>query len=592
MQICPNRDQAPSRVLGLAARLLTIIGGVGLIFETTPGRAASIEGFIDALSASGATGWACIRGTGQTVSIGVYTGAALVGIFPTTVVRSDVYSTCGGMATYGFNIDFLPNIAQQLYGRTDITVTGMATGYATYTLPPSSGSAANPFQIPTGSVSTASTSGTIRGSVTTATGTSTVPQVNVFSIAPYGSAGTTNLGAATTALSGPGTYAFSLTSSTIGTELGGAPTGYALPIYAYASDTSGAYVPLTSPIALNSGSAIQESLDNEVAQSGSESGITNTIFTTWLPSNSTFYGLTGSVSLSGNVSGFNEALVVYGYTTGNEAACAAENDTSPSPLPTIYRIGAAILKNNGPSAQKVPIDFALPYGMPLSGSGGTCLITLISAGYAYLSPDVSAYTDTTSNLTASFLPNVTGAPTAFPAGVGNEFRFPSGATSSEYTIVALRVRNTTALDAIAGSASAAGVVGAPSGSIWLPNPTGNWTATTSFYYYPASACAGIVSFASSNAYYDIGISSTPMSYTVPSSATLLASMPLSGLASSSVQQSIFQAFASASTIGSSSVTLSTNDCLVTLHNVSTPSGTLTGNLDFENQSTAYFHLSP
>jgi len=166
-------------------------------------------------------------------------------------------------------------------------------------------------------------------------------------------------------------------------------------------------------------------------------------------------------------------------------------------------------------------------------------------------------------------------------------------TPGEYTIVALKMVHATALDAIVGSTSAAGVLGAPSSSGFLPTPTGRWTATSSFYALSASDCASLnLTFMPPNAYYATAIVSAPAAYTIPTDATLLGSIPLDGYDSSAIQQTLLMSFASATSIGTSTVALAANACVVVFHNVATPNSGMNCVLDFENQSSAYFHLTP
>ncbi len=572
----------------------TVLG----LYMTGPSFGAAITGNIDGINASNIGGWACVAGQNQAVSIAIYAGNTLVGIYPTTVQRNDLGNTCGSApGTYGFSIALSPNIVQQLYGKSNISVQAVEDGFTPLLLPPTS---SNPYPIPGGSISSAISSGTVTGVVS---GTGSAPPVPVLAGGPRNGGGT-RIGYATTTSIGNNNYSFSLTSATISSDLNGAPVGYNLPITAYALDQASAPVPLSNPLPVGPAAAFyQVTPSNQaVQQSGSQSGITNTIFTTWISTNSVFTGISGTFTLSGNDASFSEALVVFGSapTLNTQATCQQANNTSPSQVPGILRTGAVILKDvtaypgsGTTNVMSVPFNFALPYGMPLSGSSGSCLITLLSAGYPYLNSQTAKYSDTTAGVTETLSAAVAGAPNTFPVGIGNEFQFGTSSSSSQFTIVAIKVVNAAQLDAIAASASVAGVVGAPSGSAWLPLPTGNWTATTSFYQFTAADCAALpVTFGTPNSFYASAVLKTPTTYTVPSDAVLLGSLPLASVDSTPAQQTSFMSFSSATQLGSSTVSLTANECVVALHNVSSPTNALDGVLDFENQSTAYFHSSP
>jgi hypothetical protein len=257
------------------------------------------------------------------------------------------------------------------------------------------------------------------------------------------------------------------------------------------------------------------------------------------------------------------------------------------------RIAAFILKANDTNPDTIPVNIALPYALPPAGPAGTCLVAWISAGYAYLNAQSAKYTNTLANIAAVLSPIAVDAPVTFALGIGNEFRFASASEPSLTTVVALKMRRPAQLDAIAGSVSAAGVAGAPQSSGWLPNPIGSWTATTSFYAYPKADCAALgLSFANAGALYAVGVNKTPTNTVVPRGAALLFSIPLYGNGSLATQQTVFQTFEDPAQPGASHIALAADDCVVALHNVSAPGDSLYGNLDFEDQSTAYFHVAP
>jgi len=394
-------------------------------------KANSLTGYVDGFNSSNASGWACLPFDDQAANVAIYVGPNLnlIGVFPPTVIRTDVEEICGGSGEpYGFSIYFSPNLVQQLIGQTQIKLQAVLDPYAYYTLPPSTQSATNPFYIPSGYISSVTLGGTptVTGIITGANGSSSAPPVQVYAGGPMNEGGT-SLGYATSTSTGNNTYQFSLSSSVISTDLSEAPTGFTLPITAYVLDADSAPIPLSMSVPITSaGAAVAKSLPAAVQQQGSQSGLTNTIFTSWISSNSRFAGLSGAISLTSNTNNFNEALVEIGSTpVSSQTACNNLNGTSPSPLPSISRLAGFILKNtnnttNGSGAQ-IPFSYALPYSLPLSGSTGTCLITLITAGYPYLIPNLAQYTDTASSTIAWLAPAVSGAPTAFSVGLGNEF---------------------------------------------------------------------------------------------------------------------------------------------------------------------------
>ncbi len=555
----------------------------------TPAAAAPIVGNVDSLTGSLAEGWSCIRGYDQPDSVALYAGIHRIGIFPNAVDRPDTSAVCGaGMILNGFRIDLTPQITQQIYGQTNLALYGINPAAAATLLPPSNPGAADPYDFPSGLITSLSPSGRVTGLI------SNVPGHGQSAIAIVAggplSAGGTVLGNATLEPSAQAPQSFAFTSAELAAALAASPPGYALPIYAYFSRNAGPAMQLGSP-AIPGASYLP--FAPQVAQAGSRSGITDTLVTTWIPPGLSARGLSGSITFFGNNPSFSEALVTIGTTADSRPACKLKEATSPPRPPNISRIAGFILKANDTNPDTVPVNLALPYALPPAGPSGTCLIAWISAGYANLNARSAKYTTSRVNIAAVLSPTAARAPITFAVGIGNEFRFASASEPSLYTVVALKMRGRAQLDAIAVSVSAAGVAGAAPTSGWLPNPIGSWTATTSFYAYPEAECDALgLNFVNANALYAVGLNKTPTNMVIPPAAALLFSVPLFGNGGIATQQTFFQTFLDPAQPGTSRIALATNACLVALHNVAAPGDSLYGNLDFENQSTAYFHVVP
>jgi len=566
------------RAIGLAAMLLC----------SASASAASIAGYVDDITGSTESGWSCQPGSDQPGAVALYAGIHRIGIFPNAIDRPDTSQTCGpGIIQTGFQIDFTPFVQQQFYGQTSLSLYALGSGAAATILPGSSPNASNPYPFPSGLISALSKAGSLSGLISGAPHGNVQASISIVAGGPSGSGGVV-LGHAPLQPSPQAAQSFSFSSPALGNALASSPPGYNIPVYAYFSANGGPAVQLGSPAILGTSYL---PINAQVVQTGSQSGITGTVFTQWIPAGMSLDGLSGSITLRGNYPAFNEALVTVGTTTDNQLVCKEAN-RAPSPhLAAISRLAGFTMKGNDTNADTVPVSVALPYAMPSAGPAGTCLVTSITAGYLYLDPWSAKYTTTMANLAAVLSPTSATAPARFAEGIGGEFLFESGSEPSKYSIVALKMLGTTQLDAIAGSISVAGIVGAPAKSAWQPAPMGNWTANTSFYAYSASDCETLgLKFGNPTLYYIVGSNNTPTNYVIPPDATLLMNVPLYGNGAAASQQTVFQTFPDAAQLGSSRVILSEGECLVALHNVTAPGNNLYGNLDFEDQSTAYFHI--
>jgi hypothetical protein len=556
--------------------------------EAAPASAAPITGIVDEITSSYEKGWSCQPGSDQPGAVVLYAGLHRIGIFPNAINRPETSRICGpGVIQNGFQIDLTPIVLQQFYGQTSLSLYALGNGAPATLLPASNQGSANPYPLPSGLISSFSPAGNLSGIISGAPHGNVHANIMITAGGPSGTGGIP-LGNATLTPSPQSAQSFSFSSPELGNALASSPPAYNIPVYAYFSYNEGPAVQLGSPAML--GTSYQP-INAQVIQSGSQSGIASSTFTQWIPTDMNFAGLSGSLSLQGSYQGFSEALITIGYTSDGETICRATNQTSSRHLSPVSRLAGFTLKSNDTNAATLPVSIALPYSIPLAGPAGTCLVTSISAGYLYLDAWSAKYTATRSNLAAVVSPAFPSTSTRFAEGIGGEFRFQSGTEPSLYTVVALKMLGTTQLDAIAGSISVAGIIGPPAKSAWQPPPLGNWTANTNFYAYSAKDCQMLgLHFGNPTPHYLVGSNRTPTDYVVPPSATLLLNMPLYGNGAAASQQTVFQTFPNAAQLGTSRVILSQGECLVALHNVSAPGNNLFGNIDFENQSTAYFHI--
>ncbi len=308
-----------------------------------------------------------------------------------------------------------------------------------------------------------------------------------------------------------------------------------------------------------------------IAQTGSDSGIRNRVFTTWLPADQGFAGLDGRISLAGNAPGFSEALILLGTTAEDRAACAARNGTTIPGMPDVSRVWAGILKSNDATPVSIPVSVALAHPVPPATASGTCLVTLVSAGYVFLRHDAALYTTTRVQLAVATSPGEPGPVQAF--GMGGEFRFPPGTAN----YVGIRANRRLVVDAIAAAVSAAPVSGAPAGARWGDVPRGAWRIGTDFLYVPAPACrAAHLAGHQPGANFDVLRLAEPAAIALPSEATRLFAVPLASRGAQAVQATGFRRFTDR--------VLNQGDCLIAA--TATPPGG-SGLLDSENQSTVY-----
>lgn len=546
-------------------------------------RADALTGFVDSIGPQGAVGWACIPGSGQAVAIELFAGGSLLGVYPANLARSDVARTCGGQSGHGFAVWFDPLTRESFYGEGSLTAYAVASGGTGRLLPASGALASDPAFLMNGAVSGLDAQGQVAGSI--ASPGAAPPSVRLFAGGPLGGGGT-EWGQGDAVPAGPGMFGFAI--APIARE--------AQPVFAYATDASGVTVPLAGALPTTDPSrpGLAVGSPRVVAQSGARSGITNTVLTDWVPAGMGFTGLSGTVTFAGNAPGFSEALVTVGMTADDLVACLAKNGTWPTLPPGLTRLWAGILKNTqgGGTRGSVPVSFALPFGVAVAGAGdGTCLTTLVSAGYAFLDAGTARYTTTQTALITQLLPLQRGAPQVVPLGLGGEFSFTTGGAQPLTTLVGIRAARPLLVDGIAASVSASAVAGAPPWSKWLPPPSWLWTMDTQFVAMPATACASLgLSAQPSNGLFSVMRQPVPAPFSLPAGSTLEMDLALPGLGSAAIQRTAYQAFAIPGQSQRSTLALATGDCLFAVHTILPGSSGQPGVIDFENQSTVYLRV--
>ncbi len=240
-------------------------------------------------------------------------------------------------------------------------------------------------------------------------------------------------------------------------------------------------------------------------------------------------------------------------------------------MPAVSRLWAGILKANDATAVSIQVAVSLTHPVPPATPAGTCLVTLVSAGYVFLRRDAALYTTTRVQLGVGTSPDASGPVQAF--GMGGEFRFAPGTAN----YVGIRARRPLAVDAIAASVSAAPVSGAPASARWGPPPPGVWQLATEFFYLPAPACsaARLVSH-QPGPDYDVLRLAEPAGLPRPAGAVSLLRIGLAGYATRAAQATRFRAM--------TNQLLDAGDCLIAF-SAAAPGNT--GMLDGENQSSVY-----
>jgi hypothetical protein len=579
----PPRFAAPGGPAFFANMLRRVVVLSGWLLACGPASAVSNIGAVDSLNAAGASGWACMAdGTGP-VRVAAYAGAVLLGVYPTTVSRPDVLYACPGLYLRGFSLVFDPATQAMFAWQTQITLYEVADGTPPRLLPPSSRGVANPTPLPSGALQRIDANGNVEGTVLSG---GKAPLVQLFAGGGLGIGQGSLWQPAVPAA--PDRFTFHIAVPGDMTN-----PGSVLPVFASVQDAQGAALPLASPMELAIGAngvaqaAAIVPLSGVVAQGGTMSGITNTLLTAWLPAGQAFGGLAGLIGLSGNDTTFSEAYVLLGTADYGQEACAALNTQTVAQPPGMTRLWAGILKTNATGQVTIPASVALANPV-VPAPQGTCLMALVSAGYAVLNSNPARYTTTRVRLYAQTVAPPAGSPVVKPFGMGGEFRVPvSAAPVGVY--VGIMASRALAVDGIAGAQSAAPVVGANPQTGWQPAPDGAWSVNTEFVYLPAPACAA-AGFATQppSGDYSVLRQATPAPLSLPRGAVILMRMPMQSVGIEAVQRSTYKALPAGTLPAGFSGTLAAGDCLVAYNfAVGAP-----GVLDVENQSTVYFREVP
>ena len=327
------------------------------------------------------------------------------------------------------------------------------------------------------------------------------------------------------------------------------------------------------------------SLSARVAQSGAFAGVRNTVATAWLPAGRAVVSLSGRVTLSSNGPGFSEALVQVGTTLDGQAACHARDGSSTPDIPANRRIWAGILKNVGAGSVWQPVHLQLPHALPWSNDRGACLLTIVSAGYPFLSRTQPLYTTTDVAVTAKLGTIPADRAPRLALGIGGELKLRVGDAPPLGTYVGLRADSALSLDGIALTLSASPVAGAPAQAGWGPPPVGPWSVSTDFVVVREAAWrqAGFKAQRSEGR-FAILRSFTPVPMTLPPGSSVVTHTLLSGRSAVPEQSWDF--------VPVQPVTLSPGDCLLAVQSNVTMPGSPPANLDVENQSTVYLSQQP
>ena len=321
-------------------------------------------------------------------------------------------------------------------------------------------------------------------------------------------------------------------------------------------------------------------LSARVAQGGAFAGVRNTVNTVWLPAGQAVEVFSGRVSLSSNGPGFSEALVQLGTTLDGQAACRARDGSATPDIPPNRRIWAGILKNTGAGVVQQPVRVTMPHALPWSNGQGACLLTIVSAGYPFLSRTQPLYTTTDVALTARLASIPAHEDPRLAIGIGGEFKLQVGDAPPSGTYVGLRADRTLRLDGIATTLSAAPVTGAPSQAGWGTPPEGPWSISTDFVLVRAESCRqGGFRAQASDGRFAILRSFTPAPVGLPPGSSVVLHARLAGRGIAPEQSWDFRPVPP--------LTLAPGDCLLAIQaNVPTP-GTPSARVDVENQSTVY-----
>jgi len=275
--------------------------------------------------------------------------------------------------------------------------------------------------------------------------------------------------------------------------------------------------------------------------------------------------LTGSVSMTNSANLFSEVLFILKFLPTGTCTIGRWPASTPEYGPAgSESLAQFIVKSPTTGTVTVPINLTLPGGLPMTG----CVLLGLNGGTVATSHDVTAAASLTATFTAPVTPTQS---LLIPAG---EFCFgqnggcqASTTNDTQSFATVTPITSTTNLVALYGDISDSTFDG--TSSFGAP-PSGAWTATNDFYIYHGTDCASF------------GVTSGtagPGNYTtaVPTSATHLLSVPLSGTGIGVAQKQVFQSL--------SGMTASAGDCLVALWG-------LQGGGAFDNETQVFALVAP
>ena len=291
--------------------------------------------------------------------------------------------------------------------------------------------------------------------------------------------------------------------------------------------------------------------------------------TTWygfpIEGTQSFSSLSGSVSVDNSANLYSEVLFILQYLPSG--TCTAGMWPSSTPEygpPGAQPLAQFIVKAPTQATFTVPIDFTLPGGLPMT----SCVLLGLNGGTVTTSHDVTA----SASLTLAF----TGpqSPAQSVLGAGGEFCFgQSWGCQAATTNDAQSFANVTPISQAAHLVALYGDISDSTfdgtSSFGAP-PAGAWTGANDFYVYHGAECStfGVASgTAGPGSYYA----------SIPSDATHLLSVPLSGSGIGVSETPVFQAFANQP--------LAAGDCLVTLWG-------LQGGGGFDNETQVFALVGP
>jgi hypothetical protein len=275
--------------------------------------------------------------------------------------------------------------------------------------------------------------------------------------------------------------------------------------------------------------------------------------------------LTGTVSVTNSTNLYAEELFILEFLPAD--ACIEGKQAPWAPNPQLATgIANFIVKTPTAGTFTLPINLTLEGGVPIDN----CIALGINGGPVEAKHEISA----TANLSFSFVSPKNEGPSQTALWVGGEMCFGQSfgcqlATSDDSRSFAAvtPIDHTQKLVALYGDISDSTFDG---GKPYGPLPAGAWTAFNEFFVYHGKEC-------STGGLHPGPVGPGSFASEIPSDATRLLSMPLSGNGIGVVTTQVFQAF--------DDTTIHGGDCIVTLWS-------LTGGGAFDNETQVYALLAP